>query len=87
MRVGHVSVGVTERFVMMRVAVRPGRHRVVPVQVVAVVVAMGVFMVRRRVLVCMGVPLEQVQQHTGQHQGGARPTRRPPPRPQARMCP
>ena len=53
------------------VAVLANRHGVVQVLVVPVVVAVGVFVLQRFVLVRMAMGLRQVQHHAGQHQHAA----------------
>ena len=69
MRIRHMRMHVPLRLVSMDVAVRPARHvllrilgRVLMVMpVVAVIVAVGVLVLRRVVLVFMAVGLGQVQ--------------------------
>ena len=60
-RVGNMRMGVSQFAVLMRVAVRTLRHRVMKVKVVAVIVGMGVFMRQRFVVVQMAMRLGQMQ--------------------------
>ena len=64
----HVRMLVSQRFVLMPVAVQACGHRFVAVQVMCVVVAVGVLVIQRIVLMAMGVPLGQVQQDAGGHE-------------------
>ena len=64
-RIGHMGMRVPHRIVMVPVAVRAHRHGGVPMQVMAVVVYVGVLVIHGRVLVGVGVALQQVQQHAG----------------------
>ena len=70
--VGRVWVGVVQRAVVVRVAVRAGGHGAVAVQVVAVVVGVGVFVVHGLVIVVVAVVFCQVDQHPGHHEPAAR---------------
>ena len=58
--------------VLMRMVVRPGRHRFVGVQVMPVVMRVGVLVRQRLVVVRVAVRLDQVQNDTRQHQPAAR---------------
>ena len=60
-----------QRLVPMAVAVRTLGHRLVPVIVMPVVVAVRVLVLQRFVLVLVAVRLRQVQHHAGQHQHAA----------------
>ena len=66
--VGHMRVRMLQRPMPMYVAVLAGRHRVVRMIVVPVVVAVRMFMLHRRMRVLVAVRFGQVQQHAGQHQ-------------------
>ena len=70
-RVRHVRVHMLHRRMVVPVAVRGGRRRtqrrVVGMVVVAVVMAVRVFVFVGVVAVRMAVRLGQVQQHAGQH--------------------
>lgn len=54
-RVGHMRMGMMHRLVAMAVAVFARRHRFVHVVVMAIVVAVGVFVLQHFVLVHMAV--------------------------------
>ena len=64
-RIRHVRMRVPHQIVMVPMAVRAHWHGGVPMQVVAVVVRVGVLVIHGRVLVRVGVALQQVQQHAG----------------------
>ena len=68
--------GVPHRFVPVPVAVFADGHLIVDVVMVAVVVAVRVFVLERLVFVVMGVRFGQVQQHAGQHQHAPDPHQR-----------
>ena len=68
MRVRHMRMQMSYRRVMMRVAVLPGRHRIVQMIVMAVVMAVCMLMIHRLMLVLMAVRFEQMQDDPGQHQ-------------------
>lgn len=53
--VWHVFVGVAHRRMTMKMAVRAGGHRIMPVRVMPIVMAMGVFVFQHIVLVVMPV--------------------------------
>lgn len=55
MLVRHMRMCMLDRFVVMQVAVRPRRHRLMRVGVVAIVMAVGVFVRHRFVRVCVRV--------------------------------
>ena len=67
-QIGRVGMAVSQRRVVVRVAVRSGGHRVVSVQVVTVVVGVGVFMILRLMLVAVGMVFGQMDQHPRDHQ-------------------
>ena len=70
--VGRVRVAVVQRAVVVRVAVRAGGHGVVAVQVVAIVVGVGMFVIHGLVNVVVAVVFCQVDQHPGHHEPAAR---------------
>ncbi|MFM2069680.1 MAG: hypothetical protein RLZZ584_4589, partial [Pseudomonadota bacterium] len=66
-RIGRMRMGMAPRRMGVPVAVRADGHRVVRVVVVAVVVAVGMFVLQRLVRMLVRVRLGQVQQHARQH--------------------
>ena len=70
-RIGDMRMYMPQRFVAMLVAMRAGRHRNMDVFVVAVVVAVRVFMLCRVVLMLVPVRLRQVEHHACKHQRAA----------------
>lgn len=59
--IGNMRMGMSQFRVLMRMAVRTLRHRVMKMKVVAVIVRMGVFMRQRFVVVQMAVRFGQMQ--------------------------
>ena len=78
MRVRHMRMDMRHRIVSMPMAVCAGRHQVVRMLVVAVVVRVRMLVFERLMDVLMRVALGQMQEHAGQHQQrtGAKPYRR-----------
>ena len=72
MRIGHVRMNMGHRSVPVGMAVGADRHRIMKMRVVPIVVRMGVLVFKRNMLVFVGMPLRQMQQHAGQHQRGTR---------------
>lgn len=70
-RVRHVRVRMAQGRVVMRVAVLSHWHLLMRMQVVTVIMAVGVLMLQRRVLMLVGVVLQQVQHDASQHQDAA----------------
>lgn len=68
MRIRNVRVRMQQRFVAVPVAVLARGHRVVDVQVVAVVVAVGVLVLERVVGVLVCVRFREMERHAGEHQ-------------------
>ena len=71
MRIRHVWMRVRQRFVPMPVTVRTGRHQIMHMLMVPVVVAVRVLMFNRIVLMLVTVRLRQVQDHADEHQHAA----------------
>ena len=71
MGIRDVRVRMAQRHVAMRVAVRPVRQGGVHMIMVTIVMGVRVFMRHGFMVVCMGMPFHQVQQHTRKHQGTA----------------
>ena len=70
-RVRHMGMHVLQRLMPVAVAVFTCRHGIVGVLVMPVVVAVGVFVLQRLVLVLVAMGLGQVQHHASQHQHAA----------------
>ena len=68
MNVRYVRVGMPDRQVNVRVAVRPMRHRIMTVIMMRVVVRMSVLMLQGLVHMLVAMRLGQMQRHTGQHE-------------------
>ena len=66
-RVRHVRMHMPARVMAVRVTMRTGRHGVVYMIVVSVIVAVRVLMLRQFVPVLVSVRLSQVQQHACEH--------------------
>ncbi len=66
-----MRVAVTRGPMSMPMAMRTGRHGVMDVIVVIIVVPMRVLMFHIGVLMLMGMVFSQVQDHAGQHQQAA----------------
>ena len=77
MHIRHMRMRVPQRSMHMRVAVRTCRHRIVRMVVVAVVMAMGVFVLDRVMPMLVAVRLAQVEHDTGEHQRAADHHQRP----------
>ena len=71
MFVGHVRVHMPHHLVAMQVAVRSSGHRIVAVRVVPVVVAVGVLVLQRLVIVLVRMALREVQRDACNHQHGS----------------
>ena len=67
-RVWHMRMGMPGGRVPVPLAVAAPRHRLVVVQVVPIVMAVGVFMLQCPMVMRMFVRFHQVQHHTRQHQ-------------------
>ena len=67
MRVRDVWMRMAQRFMTMNVAVRPLRHRLVSMIMMAVVVNMRVFVLHRPMLVLMAVRFGDVQKYASKH--------------------
>lgn len=63
-----VRVAVTCRTMLMPMAVRAGRHGVMDVIVMTIVVPMCMFMLHLHVFMLVGVLFGQMQEHSRQHQ-------------------
>ena len=72
MRIRHVRMRMPRVHMPMPVTVRTGGHRIMPMLVVPVVVAVRMFMFNRFVLMPVTVRFHQVQYHAGEHQHAAR---------------
>ena len=68
MRIRHMRVRMAQRVVVMPMAVSAHRHGVVGMLVMSIVVAMGMFMIHRLVLMRMPVRFTQVQDDAQPHQ-------------------
>jgi hypothetical protein len=66
MRIGHVGMHMPNGLVPVTVAVLANRRHAVHMVVMAIVVAVRVFVLQRLVLVFVAVRLRQVQHHAGQ---------------------
>jgi hypothetical protein len=66
--VRHVRVLMPQGFVPVRVTVFTHRQLVMGVQMVAIVMAVGVFMLKWPVVMLVGMILQQMQHHSHQHQ-------------------
>ena len=66
-RVRHVWMHMPARVVAVRVTMRPGRHGVVYMIVVSVIVTVRVLVLGQFVLVLVSVRLSQVQDHAHEH--------------------
>ena len=66
-RIRHMRMQMSKRLVAMPVAVRTGRHCVMYMVMVSVVVAVRVFVLRCVVNMLMAVRLRQVQNDAGEH--------------------
>ena len=68
MQIRHMCMAMAGRLMPMQMAVRPNRHRVMHMVVMAIVVAVRVFVLHRVVLMFMGMGFGKVHQDTDQHQ-------------------
>ena len=71
MRIRHMRMRMLHGLVPMRVAVRARGHGLVGMQMMAVVMRMGMFVVKLFMLMRVAVRLHQVQYDTRQHQDAA----------------
>ncbi len=71
-RIRYMGMHVSQRGVAMSVAMRTSRHRLMCVIVVAVVVPVRMFVLRRFVLVLVPVRFHEVEHYAGQHERAAR---------------
>lgn len=71
MRIRHMRMRMLHGLVPMRVAVRARGHGLVGMQMMAVVMRMGMFVVKLFMLMRVAVRLHQVQHDTHQHQDAA----------------
>jgi hypothetical protein len=69
--VGYMPVRVPRGHVPMPMAMLPGRHGIVGVTVMPVVVAVSVFVFHRLMLMIVGVRLRQVNHDPQHHEDGA----------------
>ena len=67
-RIRNVRMRVPQRLVTMQMAVRTDRHRVMRMFMVAVVMTVRMFVLRRFVAMLVAVRLRQVEYHPCQHQ-------------------
>lgn len=75
-RVVHIrnmAVGMAQRLMSMPVTVFAGRHRLVRMVVMVIVVSMRMLVLERFVLVFVTVRFRQMQNHTGEHQYASQP--------------
>ena len=70
-RIGHMRMRMPPRLVAMAMAVRAGRHRIMHMVVVAIVMQVRMFVLHHVVPMLVAVRLRQVQHHAGQHQRAA----------------
>jgi len=71
MRIRYMRMRVPPVLVVMAVAVRSSRHRVVSMEVMVVVVRVGVLMLKHTVFVVVTMRLGQMQDNTRQHHHAA----------------
>jgi len=68
MRIRNVRVYMRQGFMPMHMAVRPGRHDFMGMEMVPIVVRMGMLVLKLGMRVIVTVRLEQMQHHANQHQ-------------------
>lgn len=71
-KIGHVRVSMPTRYVSVRMAMLPGRHWVVRVVMMSIVMRVGMLVLHGLVLMFMTMQFHQVDDHADQHERSAK---------------